>query len=159
MNRTEILKKANECVTGSRQQDYGSAERNFELIANLWSTYLDTDISAVDVAMMMSMLKIARIKSGRLHEDNFIDLAGYAACAGEIAHRETDSPRLERIKKSVPDPMADVVRPSSPSVQYYNRKLIETAKKHLKSGKSVEMSAELFKAFCGKLYEEACNEP
>lgn len=94
MDRTEILKKANECVTGSRAQDYGSAERNFELIATLWSAYLDTDISAVDVAMMMAMLKIARVKSGRWHEDNFIDLAGYAACAGEIAgRRDADEDR------------------------------------------------------------------
>lgn len=88
MNRTEILKKANECVCGDREQDYGSPESNFQLIADLWSTYLDTDISAVDVAMMMAMLKIARIKSGRLHEDNFVDGAGYFACAGEIASKE-----------------------------------------------------------------------
>ena len=87
MNRTEILKKANECVTGSRQQDYGEVENNFINIARLWAAYLETGISAVDVAMMMAMLKIARIKSGRYHEDNFIDLAGYAACAGEIADR------------------------------------------------------------------------
>lgn len=85
MKRTEILKKANECVCGDREQDYGSPESNFQLIADLWSTYIGTDISAVDVAMMMAMLKIARVKSGRYHEDNFIDLAGYAACAGEIA--------------------------------------------------------------------------
>lgn len=87
MNRTEILKKANECVMGDREQDYGSPEKNFRLVADLWATYLRTDISEVDVAMMMAMLKIARIKSGRYHEDNFIDLAGYAACAGEIADR------------------------------------------------------------------------
>lgn len=90
MNRTEILKKANECVTGDREQDYGSPESNFELIANLWSTYLDFGITAVDVAMMMSLLKVARVKSGRTHEDNFIDLAGYAACAGEIAGKDTN---------------------------------------------------------------------
>ena len=97
ISRTEILKKANECVMGDREQDYGSPERNFELIANLWSTYLDTEISAVDVAMMMSMLKIARIKSGRYHEDNFIDGAGYFACAGEIAGRtQMSSPNTNR---------------------------------------------------------------
>lgn len=87
MNQTEILEKANECVCGDREQDYGSPENNFQLIADLWSAYLDFDISAVDVAMMMSLLKVARVKSGRCHEDNFIDLAGYAACAGEIADR------------------------------------------------------------------------
>ena len=85
MNRTEILKKANECVMGDREQDYGNPENNFGLIAQLWTTYLDTLITVNDVPMMMALLKIARIKSGRWHEDNFIDLAGYAACAGEIA--------------------------------------------------------------------------
>lgn len=88
MNRTEILKKANECVMGDREQDYGSPEDNFGIIAKLWSTYLDFDVTAVDVAMMMSLLKVARIKSGRLHEDNFVDGAGYFACAGEIAGKE-----------------------------------------------------------------------
>ena len=109
MNRTEILKKANECVMGDREQDYGSPESNFELIANLWSAYLDFDITAVDVAMMMSLLKVARVKSGRTHEDNFIDLAGYAACAGEIATneeerttREDDIPKIVFCKREQP---------------------------------------------------------
>lgn len=89
ISRTDILKRANECVCGDREQDYGSPEDNFDRIAKLWSAYLGTDISAVDVAMMMVMLKAARIKSGRLHEDNFVDGAGYFACAGEIACRES----------------------------------------------------------------------
>ena len=42
-------------------------------------------ISALDVSMMMSLLKVARIATGRPKADNFIDLAGYAACGGEIA--------------------------------------------------------------------------
>lgn len=96
MNRTEILKKANECVTGSRQQDYGEAENNFAIIASLWEPYLrfkciegafDICINPEDVAMLLALMKIARVTSGRYHEDNFIDLAGYAACAGEIADR------------------------------------------------------------------------
>lgn len=88
ISRTDILKRANECVMGDREQDYGSPEKNFRLIADLWATYLRTDISEVDVAMMMSLLKVARVKSGRLHEDNFVDGAGYFACAGEIASKE-----------------------------------------------------------------------
>lgn len=35
MNRTEILKKANECVMGDREQDYGEVENNFVNIARL----------------------------------------------------------------------------------------------------------------------------
>lgn len=35
--------------------------------------------------MMMALLKIARIRNGRYSADSYVDLAGYAACAGEIA--------------------------------------------------------------------------
>lgn len=86
MIRPNILDKAKECVCGKREQDYGSPENNFHLIANLWNAYLKVDyISEVDVAMMMALLKIARIRSGNYTIDSFIDLAGYAACGGEIA--------------------------------------------------------------------------
>ena len=87
MTRTEILSKAEKCVCGQREEDYGSPENNFSLIARLWREYLDTDmpITAHDVAIMMALLKVARIASGQTKEDNYVDLAGYAACAGEIA--------------------------------------------------------------------------
>lgn len=84
-NREKCLNKALEIVTGDREKSYGSPEDNFKVIANLWSDYLEADISAVDVAMMMSLLKIARISTGTFKEDSFIDLAGYAACGYEIA--------------------------------------------------------------------------
>lgn len=88
MNTREyILRKANGCVNGARREDYGSPEKNFGMIAMLWSAYLDTEIKPVDVTMMMGLLKIARIKSGRT-SDSFIDLAGYAACGGELAVKE-----------------------------------------------------------------------
>jgi putative aminopeptidase FrvX len=51
----------------------------------LYSELLGGKISAVDVAMMMALLKIARIAAGSDKEDSFVDLAGYAACAAEIA--------------------------------------------------------------------------
>ena len=82
--RAEILHEAEHCICGQREQDYGSPESNFEIIANLWSDYLDAEITALDVAMMMCLLKIARIKNGGGTGDSFVDLAGYAACGGEI---------------------------------------------------------------------------
>ena len=86
MNRPEILDAAKKCVCGQREQDYGSPENNFERIANLWNAYLGAQtVSAVDVAMMLGLLKIARIKTGKGTADSFVDLAGYAACGGEIA--------------------------------------------------------------------------
>jgi len=85
MKRTDILEKAARCVNGQREQDYGSPEDNFSLIASLWSAYTGRPLTAIDVAMMMSLLKIARIKTGSSNMDSYVDLAGYAACAGEIA--------------------------------------------------------------------------
>lgn len=85
--RKSILSEAERCVCTDREQQYGSPESNFSLIARLWREYLDTDkpITAHDVAVMMALLKIARIASGQTKLDNYVDLCGYAACAGEIA--------------------------------------------------------------------------
>lgn len=85
MNRSDILSKAKECVCGQRQTDYGKAEDNFQTIADLWTVYMDTKFTAKDVAVMMALMKIACIKTGTGTADCFIDLAGYAACGGEIA--------------------------------------------------------------------------
>lgn len=84
MNRSEILDAAQECVCGQREQDYGSPERSFECIAAMWSAYLNHVIEPKDVAAMMALLKIARISTGHGKTDNWVDLAGYAACGGEI---------------------------------------------------------------------------
>jgi hypothetical protein len=37
MNRLDTLKAAAECVCGSREEDYGSPEDNFAVIAALWT--------------------------------------------------------------------------------------------------------------------------
>ena len=85
MKRADILHTAEKCVCGQREQDYGSPENNFQVIADLWRSYKGVDFTATDVAMMMALLKIARIRGGNATEDSFVDLAGYAACGGEIA--------------------------------------------------------------------------
>lgn len=84
MKRAEILEAARVCVCGNREQDYGSPERNFETIAIFWSAYLGYPVSATDIAAMMALVKIAHIAAGHPKEDNWVDLAGYAACGGEI---------------------------------------------------------------------------
>lgn len=87
MNRLDTLKAAAECVCGSREEDYGSPEDNFSVIAALWTAYTGADIAPKDVAMMMALLKIARAKAGS-KPDTYVDLAGYAACGAEISARE-----------------------------------------------------------------------
>lgn len=92
LTRADILHAAEKCVCGQREQDYGTPEDNFETIAELWKTYLrracvdeagGVYIDANDVAMMMALLKIARIAAGGGKADSWIDLAGYAACGAE----------------------------------------------------------------------------
>ena len=34
---------------------------------------------------MCAQIKLARLKSNAAHADNWVDLAGYAACGGELA--------------------------------------------------------------------------
>lgn len=84
MNRKQVLAEALVCVNGDREQDYGSPENNFAVIAELWGAYLGCEVAAYDVAAMMALVKIARISSGHAKHDNWVDLAGYAACGGEI---------------------------------------------------------------------------
>lgn len=90
MNREDILEEAKKQVCGHRVEDYGRPEDSFRLIADLWTTYLKdyklstfSEISSKDVAVMMALMKIARIRNDT-KSDSYIDLAGYAACAGEI---------------------------------------------------------------------------
>lgn len=89
VNRAYILDHAGQCVNGDREGDYGSPENSFRAIGELWETYISTSkhtdliIEPRDVAAMMALMKIARIASGK-KTDNWIDLAGYAACGGEL---------------------------------------------------------------------------
>ncbi len=81
--RAYVMDEAKKIILHDRQQAYGDPEDNFSIIANLWGAYLNTTIRPEDVAMMMIHVKQARMKTGD-SLDNFIDIAGYAACGGEI---------------------------------------------------------------------------
>ena len=85
--RKRVLSEAERCVCGKREQDYGTPEDSFQKIGTFWTAYLNYNvkIDAEDVAAMMALLKIARISENPQHMDSWVDLAGYAACGGEIA--------------------------------------------------------------------------
>lgn len=99
MTRDEVLNAAKQCVCHDRNEQYGSPEDNFKTIAYLWTDYLNAGnalrgvgicLRAKDVAVMMILLKVARIATGSGSQDNWIDLAGYAACGGEIEGKEAE---------------------------------------------------------------------
>lgn len=85
MTRAEILDTAKEYVTKDRAASHGDLENNFARIADYWTIYTGHHFEPEDVAVMMALLKIARIGSNAKNADNWVDLAGYSACGGEIA--------------------------------------------------------------------------
>ena len=102
LTRAAVLEKARACVCGEREEDYGSPEDSFGCIAELWEAYLRAacvspnaiiTVTPTDVAMMMALLKIARVGTSCVGgtADSFVDLAGYAACGAECADVEASS--------------------------------------------------------------------
>ena len=83
MTRKECLDAAAKCVLQDRNSSYGGPEDSFGVISNFWSVYLGRKVCPHDVAMMMALLKIARIKGNKGYADGYVDLAGYAACGAE----------------------------------------------------------------------------
>ena len=93
--RAQILNEARDIICSDRNKQYGEPEDNFAVIGELWSQYLRRakdvaiDLNGYDVGMLMALFKIGRLETGTPKRDNFVDLAGYVACAAEIALRET----------------------------------------------------------------------
>lgn len=81
--KREILEEAARIVTGNREKEYGETLKNFTHISNMWTTYLGCTVKPEDVANMMILLKMARLKSNSKHKDSWVDIAGYAACGAE----------------------------------------------------------------------------
>lgn len=84
MKRAELLATAADCVGKDRQATHGRPEDSFTRISRLWSAYLDIEVQPHDVAALMALLKLARIRENPMHDDNWVDLAGYAACGSEV---------------------------------------------------------------------------
>ena len=85
MNRKEILTTAEQCVTVDRAATHGDIEDNFNSIAAIWGARLGVPISAHQVAIMLIDLKTVRAWGNPNHMDNWVDMAGYAACGGEVS--------------------------------------------------------------------------
>lgn len=98
--RETVLDEAKRCICQDRQNQYGAPEDSFQVIANLWTSYLggcnklEMQIDPEDVALMMVLLKVARTIGHTHHVDNYVDMAGYAALAAELAEDELCIPEI-----------------------------------------------------------------
>lgn len=82
--RRYILNQAKQAVCNDRNSTYGEPENVFTNIAALWAAYLKREISPVDISNLMTLFKVARAQANPQHLDNFIDIAGYAACGADV---------------------------------------------------------------------------
>lgn len=94
--RSKVLNTALAHVTKDRQTTHGKPEQSFHSIARLWTAYINNKLAAEgvvatlqlqphDTACMMALMKIARAQYNPTYDDNWIDLAGYAACGADVA--------------------------------------------------------------------------
>lgn len=85
MNKS-ILDEAKEIIYGDREKTYGHPAKNLMVIAKMWQAYIEAKgwkvydvLTPQDVAVMMMLLKCARLGNDPEHRDSLVDAAGYAA--------------------------------------------------------------------------------
>ena len=83
--RAGILEEAARIVTQDRNVTHGEPEETFGLIAAYWSAHLGIPVTETDVAALMTLFKLARLKANPTNPENWVDGCGYLACGGEIA--------------------------------------------------------------------------
>lgn len=84
--KSPTLKRADDIIHGERQDQYGNPEDSFARIAEYWNCYLGEmccescrGLDSKDVAILLALMKIARMSGQQWHPDNPIDVCGYMA--------------------------------------------------------------------------------
>lgn len=76
-----------ELILAAREDEYGSAQENFEKIGKVWAALLEIEeIPPYQVALMMDALKTVRLFRNPDHEDSWLDKEGYTKHGKEIAN-------------------------------------------------------------------------
>lgn len=83
--KQSVLDEANEVIYGDREQTYGHPSKNLECIGDMWTAYVRSrfgshiQFQAEDVAVLMVLVKAARLANTPGHRDSLVDICGYAA--------------------------------------------------------------------------------
>lgn len=82
--RSDLLSEAIQ-VLSQRGEHYGDVAADFSRVATLWSSLYsaDRDYEPHEVAMHMICVKLSRLVESPGLRDNWLDIAGYAACGWE----------------------------------------------------------------------------
>ena len=90
--RSALLADADTIINGDRNVSYGPPSADFARTAAMWTAYLGTNIEQHDVAAMMALLKVSRIRWSPTKRDHWQDLAGYAACGWDCVDGYDEAP-------------------------------------------------------------------
>jgi len=85
---SEFFSRCTEHIV-ERANQYDAPELNLKRIANAWTNFLKREISPYEVAVMMAMLKMARLSQG-YHQDTLEDAAAYIAIAEMLKDTDLD---------------------------------------------------------------------
>lgn len=83
MSNGAILIEAHGLINAERQESYGAPAESFARTAAMWSAYLDYPVSAKDIAVCMTLLKLSR-EAHRHKPDNLLDACGYLGLAADM---------------------------------------------------------------------------
>ena len=78
-----VLQEAHKIIYGDREQTYGHPDKNLKTISKMWNAYITAvgqrELNAKDVAILMILLKTARLANDPNNRDSVVDICGYAA--------------------------------------------------------------------------------
>jgi hypothetical protein len=78
-----VLQEAHKIIYGDREKTYGHPDKNLRTISKMWNAYIsatnERELNAKDVAVLMILLKTARLANDPNNRDSIVDICGYAA--------------------------------------------------------------------------------
>jgi hypothetical protein len=88
MRAVNVLETAAGLVGGDRQASHGDPADTHRRIAGLWNAWLaargvEAALTAGDAAVMMALMKLARVAGNPGHLDSYVDAAAYVGIAAE----------------------------------------------------------------------------
>lgn len=86
-----VLEEAARIIHADREDVYGDVVESFNRIAGMWTAYLGIEVSDLDVANLMILLKVSRTK-GKYHRDSYVDIGGYSGSAERLAEGLAEAP-------------------------------------------------------------------
>lgn len=93
-----VMTEAEGLVNGARAAAYGHPMENFQRICWLWNAYLrgrsvgsSGEITTEDHAIMMILVKVARLQETPDHRDSLVDICGYAGTYEKLVARRAEN--------------------------------------------------------------------